>query len=92
MVRAFAKGGRDFLAALERRHQEVLSMLDYRELLKGRMRQAFDLKYIEGLTQQEIARQMRVATRVAGIYLQRAHARIGKLMKRSAKRDAHGSA
>jgi DNA-directed RNA polymerase specialized sigma24 family protein len=92
MVRAYAKGGHDFLATLERRHQEVLSMLDYREQLTGRMRQAFDLKYIEGLPQVEIARQMRVATRVAGIYLQRAHARIGKLMSSSAKRDAQGGA
>ncbi len=66
-------------------------MLEYREQLSGRMRQAFELKYVEGLTQEEIARHMRVATRVAGIYLQRAHTRIGKLMGRSAQRYAHGS-
>ncbi|CAG0995339.1 hypothetical protein ARNL5_03571 [Anaerolineae bacterium] len=87
--RAYTREGRRFLAALEQRHQEVLLMLDYREQLRGRMREVFDLKYIEGLTQSEIAQKLRIATRVAGIYLQRAQQRIGKLMGRSAQRDAH---
>ncbi len=89
LSRAFQSQGRHFLAALAQRRREVLHMLDYREQLSGRMRQAFDLKYIEGMTQEQIARRMRVATRVAGIYLQRAYTRIGKMMLKSAKRDAH---
>lgn len=85
--RAYAPGGVDFLRDLERRRREVRIMLDYREQLRGRMRQAFDLKFIEGLTQAEIARRLRIARRVVGIYLQRAYARIAKLMV-SAKRHA----
>ncbi|MCC6149410.1 MAG: sigma-70 family RNA polymerase sigma factor [Planctomycetes bacterium] len=87
MVRAYATRGADFLRALERRHQEVLLMLDYRTLLRGRMRQVFDLKYIEGMTQEQAAIKLRIARRVAGIYLQRAHERISKLM--SAQHHAH---
>jgi len=87
MVRAYAAKGADFLRALERRHQEVLLMLDYRKQLRGRMRQVFDLKYIEGMTQEQAASRLHIARRVAGIYLQRAHERIGKLM--SAQNHAH---
>jgi DNA-directed RNA polymerase specialized sigma24 family protein len=87
MVRAYAAKGADFLRTLERRHQEVLLMLDYRHRLGGRMRQVFDLKYIEGLTQEQAASKLRITRRVAGVYLQRAHDRISKLM--SAQKHAH---
>lgn len=80
LSRAYAADGERFLLMLQARREEVLLMLDYREQLKGRMRQVFDLKYMEGLSQAQIARKLHVARRVAGIYLQRAYKRIAKLL------------
>lgn len=88
LARAFRPQASQFLALLAARRAEVLLMLDYEPKLRGRLRQVFRMKYIEGLTQEQIGRKLGVARRVVGTYLERAHRMLGKLMLEATRRRA----
>lgn len=62
-------------------------MLDYEPQLSGRLRQVFRMKYIDGLTHEEIGLRLGIARRVVGTYLERAHNLLGKLMTGRRKRQ-----
>ena len=67
---------------LEARRALVRFMLDWRDVLKGRQKRAFNLRYNDGLTLTQIAARMNVTTADAGAYLRRARAKIRRAARR----------
>ena len=67
---------------LEARRAYVRKLVENRELLKGRSRRVFDLRYNEGLSLEEIGRQLNIPPHVAGTSLRRARRRIMRRWRR----------
>jgi DNA-directed RNA polymerase specialized sigma24 family protein len=57
---------------LDTRRAYVRRLLDGRHVLRGRMKRAFNLRYNDGLSIEEIARKMHLSPSGAGTYLRRA--------------------
>lgn len=56
----------------------VRLLLEHRHAMRGRMRQVVDLTHNQGLTQEEIAKRLRIERRTVGRYLARARAYAAK--------------
>lgn len=63
---------------LEKRRAYVRFLLDWREILSPRARQAFDLRYNDGLTLTQIAQSMGITLSSASSLLRRGRAKILK--------------
>jgi RNA polymerase sigma factor (sigma-70 family) len=67
---------------LEAERAAARLLTDFRHLLRGRMRQVFDLVYDEALPQEEIAARLGIGRRVVSHYLMRARRRIAAHLSR----------
>lgn len=71
---------------LEGRRRYVRFLLDWRDVLGGNARRAFDLRYNDGLGVGAIARRMGVKPGTASTYLKRARATIRAAARRGGSR------
>lgn len=69
-------------ARLERRRSYVRFLLDWRDVLRGRLRMVFDLRYDHGLSLVEIGRRLGISASTARDYLARARQRIENAAKK----------
>lgn len=84
---------RSYLRRMMTERVAVRAMLEHREVLKGRVREIFDLTINDALSQEEIALRMGLARRVVSTYLKRAYAMIAKAMRgyKPRQREPRGS-
>ncbi|MCC6575645.1 MAG: hypothetical protein IT462_17835 [Planctomycetes bacterium] len=87
-LRRFVRGR--FLQNLLAQRRAVALMIEHREILKGRLRQVFDMTHNEGLSQAQISRQLGVQRRVVTTYLKRAYAMLAKAVRGLRPRQREG--
>jgi DNA-directed RNA polymerase specialized sigma subunit len=68
----YRKNAADFARRLEAERQAARVLTGYRNALRGRMREVFDMVYDEALTQAEVASRLGIGRRAVSHYLVRA--------------------
>ena len=87
------RGGMLYGERLERRRAYVRFLLDWRHVLRGRVRQVFELRFDSGLSLAEIGHRLGISASAAREYLQRARQQIeiaAKVARKQELRDGDG--
>lgn len=81
------RGGMLYGERLERRRAYVRFLLDWRHVLRGRVRQVFELRFDSGLSLAEIGYRLGISASAAREYLQRARQQIEIAAKVARKQE-----